>query len=76
MIKGYHSYNKISNASESIEDILKKQKKVRFSEAGASHQNGESEHVIKVLVTIASIMFMHYALKFTENILSTDICKT
>ena len=38
MIKVYHT--DISNTSKFMEDLLKKQQKLRFSAAGASHQNG------------------------------------
>ena len=40
VIKGYHTDNGIFNASEFMEEILKKQQNIRFSRAGASHQNG------------------------------------
>ena len=42
LIKRYHTDNEIFNASEFMEDLLKKQQKIRFSGAGASHQNGAS----------------------------------
>ena len=38
MIDKYHS--DISNTSKFMEELLKKQQKLRFSAAGASHQNG------------------------------------
>ena len=56
-----------------MEELLKKQQNIRFSGAGASYQNGASERAIKMLVTMASTMFLHAALRFTENILSTDL---
>ena len=40
VIKGYHTDNGIFNSSEFMEELLKKQQKIRFSGAGASHQNG------------------------------------
>ena len=40
MINGYHTDNGIFNASEFMGELLKKQKKLRFSGAGASHKNG------------------------------------
>ena len=74
MIKGYHTDNGISNASEFMEDLLKKQKKIRFSGAGYSHQNGAAERAIKTIVTIARTMLVHAALRCPEYTLSTDIC--
>ena len=56
MIKGYQTDNDIFNALEFTEDLLKKQENIRFSGAGASHQNGASEHSIKTLVTMARII--------------------
>ena len=38
MINEYHT--DISNTSNFMEELLKKQQKLRFSAAGASHQNG------------------------------------
>ena len=38
MINEYHT--DISNTSKFMKNLLKKQKKLRFSAAGASHQNG------------------------------------
>ena len=39
VIKGYYTDNGIFNASEFMEDLLNNQQKIRFSGAGASHQN-------------------------------------
>ena len=39
-IKGYHTDNGIFNASEFMKELLNNQKKIKFSGAGASHQNG------------------------------------
>ena len=73
VIKGYHTDNGIFNASEFMEELLKKQQKIRFSGAGASHQNGSAERAIKMVVTMASTMMMHTALRSPEDTLSTDI---
>ena len=43
MINKYHTY--ISNTSKFMEKLLKKQQKLRFSAAGASHQNGAGSRV-------------------------------
>ena len=72
-IKGYHTDNGIFNSSEFIEELLKKQQKIRFSGARASHQNGAAERAIKTVVTMARTMLMHAALIFPEYTLSTDI---
>ena len=40
VIKGYHTENEIFNSSQFMEELLKKKKNIRFSGAGASHQNG------------------------------------
>ena len=56
-----------------MEEMLKNQKKIRFSGAGATHKNGAAEHAIKMLVNMASTMLMHAALRCTEDTLSTDI---
>ena len=40
MINVYHTDNAIFNTSKFMEELLKKQQKLRFSEAGDSHKNG------------------------------------
>ena len=40
MINVYHTENGIFNSSKFIEEMLKRQKKIKFSGAIASHQNG------------------------------------
>ena len=56
-----------------MEELLKKQQKIRFSGDGASHQNGASERAIKTVVTMARTMLMHAALRCPEDTLSTDL---
>ena len=46
---------------------------IRFSGAGASHQNGAAERFIKTVVTMARTILMHAALIFPEDTLSTDL---
>ena len=72
MIKIYHNYNGIFNTSKFMEDILKKQQKISFSGAGASHKNGSEDRNINMLVTMTSTMVMHAALRYYKNTLSTD----
>ena len=54
MIKGYYTDNGIFNVSEFMEEMLKKQKNIRFSGAGTSHQNGAEERAIKTVVNTES----------------------
>ena len=56
MIKGYHTDNGIFNSSEFMEELFKKQQKIRFSGAGASYQNGAAERAIKTVVNMARTM--------------------
>ena len=46
VIKLYHTDNGIFNASEFMEELLKKQQKIIFIGAGASHKNGAAELLI------------------------------
>ena len=46
---------------------------MRFSGAGASHQNGSSERVIKAVLTLARTILIQTALRFPEDIFSTDL---
>ena len=40
MINVFHTGNVILDTSKSMEDMLKKQQKIKFSGSGASHKNG------------------------------------
>ena len=71
VIMGYHTDNGVSNVSKFMEELFKNHKKIRFSGAGASHQNGAGERAIKCLVTMEMIMFLHAALRLLEDTLST-----
>ena len=73
VIKGYHTDNGIFNASDFMEDMLNKQKNVRFMGAGASHQHGGEERTTKIVVTMASTMLMHAALRCPEKKIPTDL---
>ena len=73
VIKGCHTDNGISNASKFMEDLLKKQQKIRFSGSGPSHQNESAERAIQAVVTMERTMLMHSLLRFPEDTLSTDI---
>ena len=56
-----------------MEDLLKKQQKISFSGAGASHQNGAAERAIKTVVTIERTMLIHALFRCPEDTLSTDL---
>ena len=73
VIKGHHTDNGIFNASEFMEQLLNKQKKIRFSGAGASNKNGAADCAIKTVVTIARTMLMHTVLRFPGDTLYTDL---
>ena len=74
MIKVYHSDNGIFNASYFMEELLKKQQKIRFSGSGASHQNGAAECTVNAVVTMPRTILIHVTLRYPENTFSTDIC--
>ena len=74
VIKGYHTDNGIFNSSEFMEELLKKQQKIRFSGSGASHQNGAAECTVNAVVTMPRTILIHVTLRYPENTFSTDIC--
>ena len=73
VIKGYHTDDGLFNTSEFMEELFKNQKNIRFSGAGASHQNGAAERAIKTVVTMARTMLMNAVLICLEDTLSTDL---
>ena len=56
-----------------MEELLKYQKKIKFSGDGASHQNGAVERGIKKVFTMSRTMLMHAEIRCPEEKLSTDI---
>ena len=58
MINVYHTDNGIFDTSKFMEEPLKKQQKIRFSGASASHQNGSAEPATKTVVTMESAILM------------------
>ena len=73
VIKGYHTDNGIFNSSDFMEELMRKQQKIIFSGAGASHQNGATERAIKTVVTMARTILMHAALRCPGDTFSTDL---
>ena len=71
-IKRYYTDNGIFNTSDFMEKMLKKQKRIRFSGDGASHQNGAVERTIKMTVNMERTTSMHTALICTKDTFSTD----
>ena len=67
MIELYHTDNGIFNDFKFVEELLKKQQKIRFSGSGASHQNGAAERAIKTIVTMERIMLMLAELRCPDD---------
>ena len=72
MINVYHNENEIFNTSKFMEEMLKKQQKISFSGARASHQNGAAERTIKTLVNMASVILMQVWIICHKDTLSID----
>ena len=75
-IKGYHTGNGIFNGSEFMENLLNNQKNMRFSGAGASHQNGSKDCAINTVVTMERNVLMHAALICSEDTFTTELWPT
>ena len=72
MIYEYHT--DIFNTSKFMEELLKKQQKLRFSAAGASHQNGRAaERAINTVVNMASAILLQAWMICHKDTLSIDL---
>ena len=72
MINVHHTENEILNTSKFMEELLKKQQKLRFSGAGAPHQNGAAERAIKIVVDMASAILMQDCIICHKDTLCID----
>ena len=72
VIKGYHTDNGIFNASDFMEGMLEKQRKIRFSGSSASHKNGVAERAIKTVVNTASAILVQAWMICHKDTLSID----
>ena len=54
-----------------MENLLNKHQKIKLSGKSASHQNGTTQHAIKIVVTITSTMLINAGLTCLKDILST-----
>ena len=72
MIKVYPTDTGIFNTPKCMEDLLKKQQKIMFSGAGASHKNGLADRTINMVVAIASAILMKTRIICHKDTLSTD----
>ena len=72
MINVYHTDNGIFNASNFMEELLKKQKKIISSGDSASYQNGAVKRAIKTVVTMESEIFMQAGMICHRYTLSID----
>ena len=74
MINKYHT--EIFNTSKFMEDLLKKQQQLRFSGAGASHQNGVGSRArFNTVVNMSSAILMQAWMICHKDTLSIDFGK-
>ena len=76
VIKEYHTDDGIFNSSEFMEELLKKQKNIRFSGDGTSHQNGAAERAIKTVVTMERNMLMKFISSLAHDALPICVRET
>ena len=59
-----------------MEELLKNQKKIKFSGVGTARQNGAAERAIKTVFTMVRTMLMHAALRCPDDTFYTAIWPT
>ena len=70
MINLYHTDNGIFDVSHFMEELLKKQQKIRFVGVSASHKNGEADRTTKTVVIMEISVLMQAWMIFHKDILS------
>lgn len=73
IIQGYHTDNGVFSSKEFMEELMHKGQNVRFSGAGAGHQNGVAERSIRTVVGIARTMLLHAALRHGSGVINQNL---
>ena len=73
IIQSYHSDNGIFNSTDFMEHLNTRNQTIRFSGAGAAHQNGIAERAIKTMVNMARTMLIHADLHSPGGTISMDL---
>ena len=72
-IQSYHSDNGIFNSTDFMEHLNARNQTIRFSGAGAAHQNGIAERAIKTMVNMARTMLIHADLHSPDGTINMDL---
>ena len=73
IIQSYHSDNGIFNSTDFMEHLNTRNQTIRFSGAGAAHQNGIAERAIKTMVNMARTMLIHADIHSPGGTISMDL---
>ena len=65
--------NGIFISTNFMETLFETQHSIRFSGAGAAHQNGIAEHIIKIIINKVCTLFIHAAIHSEEGTIRVEL---
>lgn len=71
-IQQYHTDNGIFTSAQFVEELLQSKQGVRYSGAGAAHQNAVAERAIQTIVYMARTMMLHAAMRAPDGFIKAE----
>ena len=72
-VKAYHTDNGVFTSKDFMGHLIERHQNIRFSGAGAAHQNGVAERGIKTVVDMARTMLIHAAMRSPSGTISAEL---
>ena len=72
-IEKYSTNNGVFTSQQFMESLLDNSQQIRFSGAGAAHQNGVAERGIKTIVNMARTMLIHATMHSPEGHITSKL---
>ena len=72
-IKAYHTDNGVFTSKDFMSQLLEDNQQIRFSGAGAAHQNGVAERGIQTVVKMARTMLIHAAMRSPQGTITAEL---
>ena len=72
-VQGFHTDNGVFTSREFMTHLAESKQSVRFSGAGAAHQNGVAERAIRTVTEMACTIMIHAAMKSPDGTITAEL---